>query len=232
MIDIVLPLGKGSCSSDTELRIALRSIDRHAVNVRRVFVVGHRPEWFKDTDKFRSAKRPEFSLQKESRISLKVLWAFETLDTTDTVAFWNDDYVLTKNTDIASIPDLYSGCLWTKRKSPWGESRRKTSAALSEAGMPTRNYDIHMPMLFEREKFLSIRPWWGQGFTGKSVYGNHFCHEVSRRVSDCKLWTGWRRKVRRKTSNRFVISYGNAAARTGLLGWLSAQFSEPCEAEK
>jgi hypothetical protein len=232
MIDIVIPLGPGSIAGDKELRIALRSISRYAENLRRVWVVGHSPGWFRETDVYRLAPRPEFKCPKESRISLKILWAFENLEISDRVAFWNDDYVLTKTCDIENIKPFYSGDLWTKRASPWGRARRSTYQALAEAGLPTKNYDIHMPIVFEREKYTSLRKWWDKGYVGKSVYGNHMCAGKSSRTADCKLWKGWKSRVDERFRRRFVVSYGNTAARRGLIRWLLERFPEECEAEK
>jgi hypothetical protein len=231
MIDILLPLGNGSITGDKELRVALRSISLYAQNLRRVWVVGHRPRWFRETSVFRCIERPEFKAPKESRISLKVLWAFENLDVTDSVAFWNDDYVLTRSFDIEQTPPLFSGDLWTKRASPWGQARRETYTALVEAGLPTKNYDIHVPIIFERENFVSLRDWWGKGYVGKSIYGNHFYKGRGRGTADCKLWKGWRGRVDKRFEKRFVISYGNVAVRRGLMRWLMEKFSEPCDAE-
>jgi hypothetical protein len=231
VIDIIIPLGTGSVDGDNELRVALRSISRYAENLRKVWVVGHIPVWFRETDVYRPAPRPELKCPKESRISLKVLWAFENLDISDKAAFWNDDYVLTKACDIEQIRPLYSGGLWMKRGSPWARSRRKTYRALADAGLPTKNYDIHVPMIFERDKYVLLRDWWDKGYVGKSVYGNHMCASESGRGLDCKLWKGWRRRVDSQFHRRSVISYGNAAVRRGLMRWLLEKFPEPCDAE-
>jgi len=233
MIDILLPLGPGSWKGeDRELRYCIRSIERNAKNLRRVWIVGHCPRWLRETDTVRVARREEFASPKGSRISLKVMWAFEHLDMTDTVAFWNDDYLLTKDVDISAIPNFHAGRLWMARKTPWGALRRKTHAALEAAGLPTRHYDIHVPMLFERHKFLQLRDWWTKGYVGKSVYGNHYCESNRRRTSDCKLWKGWRDKVKRRSSERFVISYGNVALQRGLCSWLEANAPAPSPCEK
>jgi len=232
MIDILLPLGPGSLNGDDrELRYCLRSIEKHAKGLRRVWIVGHRPRWGRESDAVRFVERAEFDAPKESRISLKVLWAFENLDVTETVAFWNDDYVLTKDTDLPLIPNYYSGGLWTKRRSPWGAARRATRAALIAAGLSARNYDIHVPILFEREKYIALGSWWSKGYVGKSVYGNHYCHSNSHATADCKLWRGWRSRVAKKTSRRFVVSYGDVAARRGLLGWLEQALPQPSAPE-
>jgi hypothetical protein len=232
VIDILLPLGPGSWKGqDSELRFCIRSIEKHAKNLRKVWVVGHCPSWLRETDTVRIAPRQEFDAPKGSRISLKVLWAFENLDMTNTVAFWNDDYLLTRRVDISVIPNFYSGKLWMARRTPWAALRRETHAALESAGLPTRNYDIHVPMLFERAKFLQLRDWWDKGYVGKSVYGNHFCESDRSKSSDCKLWRRWYCKAEKRYQKRFVISYGNTALKNGAGYWIEAKVPIPSKCE-
>ncbi len=89
--------------------MALRSIQRHAMGLRHIWIVDHAPSWLREDDRVRIVPRREFRAPKASRIALKVQWAFERLDLTERVAFGNDDYVLLSDYDIRSIPDYYRG---------------------------------------------------------------------------------------------------------------------------
>ena len=136
-----------------ELRIALRSIDRHALGLRCVVLIGAVPAWLRETDRLQIVRRDEFQTNKASRISLKVQWAFETLDLTQTVAFWNDDYVMLKPFDIRTIPPIYRGNLWRRPTNGWRRLLNHTAETLHAAGLSQHNYDIHVPILYARDEF-------------------------------------------------------------------------------
>ena len=48
MIDFLYVLGSGSEYNNLELRLSLRSIDKYAHNLGRVFIVGEKPDWIKN----------------------------------------------------------------------------------------------------------------------------------------------------------------------------------------
>lgn len=236
-IDILLPLGPGSHWDNVELRMAIRSIERHAQGLRRIVVVGSIPKWLRETDRVLPVNLSEFRCNKASRISLKVKWAFEHLDLTDTVAFWNDDYILSQDTDLRTIPDYYHGSLGhPNAKTAWQRLLQHASTVLAAAGLPTRHFDIHVPILYERTKFLAINDWWERsrteqpGLVAKSVYGNNHCQTTAVRHADVKLSGGWRSRID-AVERRWVFSYGDDALRTGLADWLQNRFPEPSPSE-
>lgn len=236
-IDILLPIGPGSRCGNLELRIALRSIDQHAVGLRRVVLVGAIPRWLRETDRLQLVPRKEFKCNKAARISQKVRWAFERLDITDTIAFWNDDYVMSRPQDIRRIPAYYRGGLWRKGADGWSTLLNHTATVLRDAGRPQRHYDIHVPILFERSKFLAINDWWDRskadrrGFVMKSVYGNIHCHTTAATTKDCKLKAAWEPRVDGVAKRRWMFSYGDAALAAGLGRWLQARYPKPTPAE-
>jgi hypothetical protein len=236
-IDILLPLGPGSRNNNVELRMAIRSIEQHARRLRRIVVVGAIPDWLRETDRVFPVRRDEFRANKASRISLKVRWAFEHLDLTDTVAFWNDDYLLNRNADLRTIKDTYHGNLRHPHAStPWQRLLEHTGATLAAGGLPTRHYDIHVPILLRRDLFLSLADWWERsrrerpGLVMKSIYGNHHCHATGVVSPDKKLGATWRDRID-SVSRLWLFSYGDDALKTGLAGWLQQRFPTPSAAE-
>lgn len=238
-IDILLPLGPGSHHNDIELRYALRSIERYAVNLRRVVVIGAIPAWLRETDRVLPVPLREFRCNKAARIARKVSYAFERLDVTDTIAFWNDDYVLLRDRDLTTIPDHYRGLLWRQGNDGWSTLLNHTARTLHAAGLPQRHYDIHVPILYERDKWLAINDWWkrcrndSRGLVAKSIYGNNHCTATAVSTSDCKLKATWRARVDSVAAHRWVLSYGDVALRTGLTRWLAKRFPDPsaCESQ-
>lgn len=238
-IDILIPVGRGSRHNDVELRYALRSIARHARGVRRVWIVGTIPPWLHETDQVRLVPRAEIVSNKASRISGKIEWACATLDLTDQFAFWNDDYLLTKDIDIRTIPDWYHGDLFRGEDSEgWQALLNHTGEALRAAGLPAKHYDIHVPMLIDRRNFISLGAWWQRsrddcsGYTMKSIYGNFYCQSTATPYPDAKLAGQWPERIDQLCADRPVISYGNEALRSGLIDWMSRCYPEPHPAEQ
>jgi hypothetical protein len=237
-IDILLPLGRGSSHRNIELRMAIRSIEQYAQGLRRVVVVGAIPRWAHETDRVQLVPRAEEQTNKASRISLKVKWAFEHLDLTDKVAFWNDDYILTRDIDIRTIPDYYHGNLrHPNAKTNWTRLLDHTAHTLAAAGLPTRHFDIHVPMLFDREKFLSLAEWWERsrtekpGLVMKSVYGNHHCQTTAVSSPDAKLSGNWSGRMD-SVCKLWVFSYSDDALRAGFSAWMQGRFPAPTACER
>src|SRR5436190_6206687 len=45
MIDVLIPLGKGSRHDNLELKYCLRSIEKHLTGIKNVWIVGQKPGW-------------------------------------------------------------------------------------------------------------------------------------------------------------------------------------------
>jgi hypothetical protein len=236
-IDILLPLGPGSRYGNVEVRMAIRSIEKHAVGLRRIVIVGQIPAFLRETDRVQLVSLPEFKCNKASRISLKVRWAFEHLQLTDRVAFWNDDYLLLRDFDIRGIPDYYHGELWRKRRGSWHRLLQHTGEALKDAGYTVRHFDIHIPIIYERSKFLAISDWWDRsrrdklGLVAKSVYGNIHCRGTAASTNDAKVQGEWRQRVDDLSRRRWIASYGDGALAAGLADWMQSRWPTLSDSE-
>jgi hypothetical protein len=234
-IDIVLPLGSGSQHNDIELRYALRSIQRHAVGLRRIVVIGTIPSWLVATDVVMPVAMKEFSANKAARIALKFRWAFEHLDVTNTVAMWNDDYLMLRQQDIRSIPPIYRGHLNRPNATKgWRRLLQHTAEALQAAAHGARHFDVHIPMLYEREKFLGMSDWWDRsakdpiGLVAKSLYGNLHYADTAVRGRDCKLHANWQHRIDTpQVTRRWILSYGDGALAAGFIDWMAGRYPEP-----
>jgi hypothetical protein len=235
-IDILIPLGPGSKKDNVELRYALRSIERHVTGYRRIVVVGAIPAWLRETDRVLPVQWNEASGPKAYRIAAKVSRVFDTLDVTDRLAFWNDDFVTLRGYDIRTLPPYYTGVLARAKTNGYRALLDRTGKALSAANLPQRNYDLHTPILYDRERFLGLTAWWERsrhcgGLVVKSVYGNHYYHETGVVTSDSKLQANWVDRIDVLAARRWVLSYGDAALQHGFGEWLRAHYPDPSPAE-
>ena len=237
-IDIIIPLGNGSKYNNIEICIALRSIEKNAIGYRRIFIIGKIPEFLIENDVVKLISLNEFNCGKEARISQKFIWAFNNLDTTDRVALWNDDYVLLQETDVRNIGNYYRGSLFRNNNKGYSKRLNATHDYLIRNKLPTLNYDCHVPIIYEKEKFLSIMNQWNDsknngGFTAKSIYGNNFCQNKNERIKDVKLGKGWSKQFNKILKNkRWLISYGDNALDNGLKEKLLELFPNKSSYEK
>lgn len=238
-IDILIPLGRGSHDHNQELRFALRSIERFAQNYKRVVVVGDDPRFLKEGPRCALYRCAEASGNKEFRIASKIGWAFLHADLTEDVAFWNDDFVLTKPVDVSAIPRFQKGPLQKSiaalPATTYRRSLEDTAKLLARGGWPTNHYDIHCPIIYNRASFLRLANWWKAsrasyaGLVVKSIYANViFPDDPGPTMVDCKLQGAEKTpsEIQSRISSRWVFSYNTDAFRSGLAGLLQTTFPE------
>ncbi len=233
-IDILIPLGKGSTHNNLELRYALRSIERYARGFARVVVAGEDPGFLNLGPRCVHIPLPERQDgNHESRIAQKLSAVLRTGRTSSHVAMWNDDYVLTKNVDVRVLPFYHKGTLRVLRQRSNDRYRRAlhlTHVTLQSVNLPRLNYDVHVPMLLQRDLFAWLQPWWdrssqtGCGLVVKSVYANHVLPTQGHEVADCKLREFDGATIQDRIGGRFVFSYSDSALLGGLDRWLGIAY--------
>jgi hypothetical protein len=241
-IDILIPLGPGSKWDNNELRYCLRSICANLTGWRRIYIVGEPVDWLQKTPVCRHVPHEQESVNKEARIARRVAWAFRNLPLSDRVLFMNDDHVILKPADARTYPNYYKASLERCAKvhpetSCYGKSLRATDAALKAARHPAHSYDIHTPIIYERNKFLALRDWWDRsaelecGYVVKSVYGN--VHGIGgERRPDCLL--GKPRtyaQIEQMLANKDVFSFNDSGLNADLKRWLADRFPDQCRLE-
>lgn len=237
-IDIVIPLGSGSVNNDVEIRIALRSIEKNAIGYRKIYIIGCTPSFLLNNERICLIPLKEFKCNKEARISEKIRWAFNNLDVTQKIAFWNDDYVLLKKIDIRTIPNYHKGNLYRKKNKGYQKILNNTRNYLILNKHGDLNFDCHVPIIYDRNNFLSIKEQWddsvkGSGFCAKSLYGNNFCSDDNIRIKDIKLGSNWNKKINKIIrQKRWIISYSDNALKNGFAEWLLKTFPNKSSFEK
>jgi hypothetical protein len=240
-MDILIPLGSGSRYQNSELRFALRSIEKFATGFDRIFIVGKDPGFLSDKVQF-FEKADATGYNKEYRISEKVLWAFQSTDVSNEVAFWNDDFVLTKPVNVREIDYFQDGQLRDiaerKKKQKYGATLLATHTTLVAAGRPALNYEIHCPIIYQRDKFIGLQSWWTaskeskQGFCAKSIYSNNVLPAPGPAMKDIKLKDFDMAVAQIAARDRWVFSYGARAFGNGMKNFLETMFPEKSSYER
>ena len=175
--NIVIPYSEsGDKYKGEELRHSLRSLEMYGENYNEVFLVGDRPSWYKGNMIETDNGGYEYG---NGGIFHKVCLGAEVAG--DAI-HWQDDYFLTKPCDFFTLPNYYreEDMLTTikrfeKTNKRWSGTLNNSREYLLSKGLPTRMFDMHVPMLFKKEPLLEFRELdWTIPFQYglKSLYGN------------------------------------------------------------
>lgn len=172
MIDIVIPYQK---SNTQELKFALRSIDRF-VKFKDVYIIGDRTDFKVNHIPFNDVKnRKNYSLY---------LKCIEACKYTDRFIYWHDDHFALK--EINELPNYYNHSLQREAdRLGKGMYYRYVNNTIKVLNDPeAKNFDIHVPVIMERERLLSMNYDWSNELILKSLY----CYGLDGEfMSDMKL---------------------------------------------
>lgn len=157
-----------------ELRRSLRSLKNVKNWNSQVFLVGESEEWFKNIVHI-SAPRLYGNPQKDVENKMHIALTDERCP--EDFIFMNDDIYVTEPCE---VEPMHYGPLTGTDKTYHLRAKKLTAERLMEQGIKEPlNYELHTPMIMNKEKRLSIRPLIMSSFNGtpilpRSVYGNLF----------------------------------------------------------
>lgn len=159
-----------------ELRYSLRSVEKNFPH-RFVWFVGGQPKGFQPD---RAIKHKQVGSTKWDMIKSSMWKAVENEEVSDDFFLFNDDFFVMKKfkgefvnyvdmTLAERIDELRRNVHpWLN---PYGRTLFKAEQELTSLGCPTMNYDVHLPMMFNKELFkASINKCSSPQM--RSVYGN------------------------------------------------------------
>lgn len=145
-MNFVYPLGSGSLHDNLELKLSLRSIERHC-KVGDVFIIGEKPLWLSHNAYY--IPYPDRSKHnKDGNMIQKIVKYCE--------VGWTDSFFVRMSDDqivLADDPDFtpyHCGKLSDKASMSGGDWHKRafvTMKMLDDNGYPTWNYDTHAPVL-------------------------------------------------------------------------------------
>lgn len=190
-LDIVYPIRAGNDSE--ELRYSLRSLQNipHA----RVWIYGSKPDWVRNVN---FVPTRQFGTKWENTSAKLNAIANNRFITSDFIIF-NDDFFIMR--PIEGLEYYYDRTLQaradqtrrqffaTTQYSRYGNQLIQCDYYLKNNGATNYNYELHIPMVFNREKLkraLSLLPGRGYG-ARRSLYGN-INHVGGIARKDCKIY--------------------------------------------
>lgn len=204
-MDVVIPLSAGSYHNNLELIYCLRAIEKHLTNCGNVFIVGEDPHL---QNVIHIPAKDEPGLQnKEKNIFNKILIACNDARASETFYCFHDDHFLLKDFD----GTYYHAGKFKNidRLNPdYAHSVRNTINYLGHVD----NYDTHMPIVFDKQKFLSLpqEPFTKNfGIIVKTLYcvKNNITGEF---MNDCNIRDGLtEQQIYKRIAGRWVFAVGN-----------------------
>ena len=126
-------------------------------------------------------------------IMKKIKMTFEATED-DRLLLMNDDFFFTKPVDLVNFPYYYCGEIqkYYGGGNRWHAMCENTRKELLKWGYGTKNFGMHVPFIYERDKFMSL---WDRYFEGENeyslriLYGNMFVGDNGVALSgDVKTW--------------------------------------------
>jgi hypothetical protein len=178
MRDIVIPIGDGSSWNDNELRYCLRAVDKYAKDIGNVYLIGRKPSWVRNVNHIHVTDTPGPE-NKERNICNKVLAACNDARITPEFIFMNDDHFLLS--EIPPLPFYYqqnleASLVRRQIQDQYWNALNNTHRALVKEGFRTVNFDIHCPIIYDKEAFKQVMAMYDWtipcGYVIKSLYCN------------------------------------------------------------
>lgn len=203
-VDLVYPLGPGSRDDNFEILYSLALVQKYMTGYRSIYIIGEQPPAAIYTNLFSSAAQVihvphgNTGINPQDNIRRKVLVACNHPHISDPFLFMNDDFFLRAPLHAATYPYYYFGniALAYNLKRKQGHYKRalhNTIIALAARDLLLTYYDIHVPILYHKDKFVKAISGYDwsvkDGYVIKSLYGNTVLDDSVKRMpyTDCNI---------------------------------------------
>ena len=236
--DIVLPLGSGSRYDNFELRMALRSIARYAVNIRNIYIVSATPpDWLCQVKILNIPDRHKHN--KDANIIDKLLAAATLPELSSRFIFWSDDQAALHGFDAANLPVSCNLRKYEhfKAEKIWHRRMRNTFEYLQKNNIYLNcNFDTHLPMPMLKEQFCQIMQNTAYqqepGYCVNTLYCGMSGLQGGVEQKLIKYTAETANKLHTLKQDKLFLGYNDAAMTSDLPRLLQEHFKEKCKYEK
>lgn len=174
-----------------ELRYSLRSI-HNLTGVRKVWIVGSCPEWCKPDGYIHV---DQVGNTKWDRVKNMYYGVCENPEISDDFILMNDDFFILRPTEVKPCyrSSLYKHIVENELKfgfrvNSYARELLGCLAVLKGAGAPVKSYELHIPIVFNKKKLLTILKKYPEVHATRSLYYN--LYELGgKRMDDVKVTT-------------------------------------------
>lgn len=215
-------------ADNEELRYSLRSLRN--IPHKNVWIIGGCPDWVQNVHVI---ERDQMFKHKWVNVNENLEAACNCKEISANFILFNDDFFVMKK--IEGLEDYYEGTLYEKAEQIESDGRvsdytlmlKQASDKLEEKGLGVLNYELHVPMIFNKKKLLEVLKDKPVPACRRSYYGNMFLKNSveMRDVKGYKPNDVWNGSV--------FYSTADEAFRTGICGiMIRKMFNEVCEYER
>lgn len=157
-IDILIPLGNGTIDNNNELKILLRSIDRHVADLGRIYLITTGVPKFVNTDVVQVVPIDDvYQHNKDANLHHKILQTIEKYNIGKFV-FAADDNAFLQDVRLSALPRLHNSRgidRFPADGSIWQQRMRHTFEWAKERGVNLPyNFECHTPQLFDGQVLI------------------------------------------------------------------------------
>lgn len=225
-LDIVYCLKNGV--QGDELRYSLRSLEN--LPHRNVWIYGGKPNWIcnvrhvpftQTSTKWQNSTKMIEEACRNNELSANFIWFnddFFVLKPITKLEYWHDRTLYDRANDFKTA---------YQPTSRYGQMLISLGSALRGNGKPIKNYALHIPIIFNRKKFLKMCEHYPDIIHGRSLYANEY--EIpSTQHKDVKIYSAYEKIP----ANSTFVSTSDASFARGEVGkQLKKKFPNPCKYE-
>ena len=212
--------------SNEELRYSLRSVEKNLAH-RLVWIYGGKPNSI-EPDRF--VQREPAGKTKWDRVRTMFRDVCLNDDITDDFILMNDDFFVMKKTaklEAYHRSSLYEHIVrheqkYNDRVNQYTLQLRKAVRALQDANLPTLSYELHVPMIMNKQKLLEVMGAFPNIHCTRSLYGNYVGLE-SIQLDDVKVYDKHQPFDKR---GRFLSSDDDSWEVSDAGKWIREKFNE------
>lgn len=231
-------VGDGSTWDDNELRYSLRSLSRFLPELRNVWVIGKDIPWLRNVH---HVPFPDpYASNKDANMIAKVLRACIEPGLSETFVRFSDDQYLLQPTSCEDLGPFSRPDILRTEDFPataWGRRIVRTGRELASRGLPTLNYESHVPVLYSKQRFaqtmLAYDYGHGDGYAINSLYFNSVeaTQPVDLRAARVRVTVfkpgRSHRQLQAFIGARRFLNHNDPGLDTGLRTFLGQLFPEP-----
>jgi len=241
-IDVVYVLGTGSNWRNNEIRFSLRALERNLKGIRKVWIVGEKPDFIKNVTHIPYPDDLGIN-NADGNIIRKVLRACQEPTLSENFLFINDDHLIMKSIVAAEIPPFRKMDMATLKDeffqdNSWRGRLFRTKNMLIKKGYSAYHFDCHTPILFNKKLFPEVMARFDYardiGYTMKSLYGNVVYPNAPKLKGEkIVIFKPYILKdIIDLVKNRIFVAFNDDGLRPAMKEWLYTNFPEPSKYEK
>jgi hypothetical protein len=225
MIDIVYIVAKGSHWQDNELRYSLRSLEKFGLDVGKVFIIGEKPSFINE-EAIHIPYRDVYA-NKARNIMCKIHWACRDTRVSQNFVLMNDDYFLLNPIKLSESKFYYKCDLERSiviQQNEYQKYCAETLKILKERGLPHKNFDVHLPVIYNKDKFFDVAAKYDctgrYSYIVKSIYCNTLKIEGILQ-DDCKISYPYAtQKIQQLNEKRSVFSIADGSLNNSMKAYI------------